>query len=72
MVCSLGETQFRSEDKDRLKVKGQEEITHENSNQKKSWGRFLPTSGKYILGQKLLQKTKKKKEHYILIKGSRH
>ena len=67
-ICYLQETHFRSEDTNRLQVRGQKNIFHENGKQKKA-GVAILISEKIGLKIKI---TRDKEGHYIMIKGSIH
>ena len=65
-VCYLQETQFRSKDTYRLKVRGWKNIFHVNGKQKKA-GIAILISDKIDL--KIKKITRDKGRHYIMIKG---
>ena len=65
-ICCLQETHFRSQDTQRLKVRGWKNIFHANGEQKKS-GVAILISDKIDLKIKI---TRGKKGYYIMIKGS--
>ena len=64
-ICYLQETQFRSKDTYRLKVRGWKNILHANGKQKKA-GVAIPISDKIDL--KINKFTRDKEGHYIMIK----
>ena len=64
-ICYLQETQFRSKDTYRLKVRGWKNIFHVNGKQKKA-GIAILISDKIDLKIKI---TRDKEGHYIMIKG---
>ena len=66
-ICYLQETQFRSKDTYRLKVRGWKNIFHVNGKQKKA-GIAILISDKIDL--KIKKITRDKEGHYIMIKGS--
>ena len=66
-ICYLQETQFRSKDTYRLKVRGWKNIFHVNGKQKKA-GIAILISDKIDL--KIKKITRDKGRHYIMIKGS--
>ena len=66
-ICYLQETQFRSKDTYRLKVRGWKNIFHVNGKQKKA-GVAILISNKIDLKVKNI--TRDKEGHYIMIKGS--
>ena len=66
-ICCLQETQFKSRDTYRLKVKGWKKVFHANGNQKKA-GVAILISDKVDF--KIKTVTRDKEGHYIMIKGS--
>ena len=65
-ICCLQETNFRSRDTYRLKVRGWKKIFHANGNQKKA-GVAILISDKIDI--KIKEITTDKEGHYIMIKG---
>ena len=66
-ICCLQETHFRSEDTNRLQVRGWKDIFHANGKQKRA-GVAVLISDKIDL--KIEKITRDKEGHYIMIKGS--
>ena len=66
-ICCLQETQIKTRDTYRLKVKGWKKIFHANRDQKKA-GVAIFTSDKIDFKTKAVKRDKK--GHYIMIKGS--
>ena len=67
-ICCLQETHFRSEDTNRLQVRGWKDIFHANGKQKRA-GIAILISDKVDLKIKI---TRDKEGYYIMIKGSIH
>ena len=65
-ICCLQETHFRSEDTNRLQVRGWKDIFHANGKQKRA-GIAILISDKVDLKIKI---TRDKEGYYIMIKGS--
>ena len=66
-ICYLQETYFRPKDTQRLKVRGQKNISHANGKQKKA-GIGILISDK--IGLKIKKIIRDKEGYYIMIKGS--
>ena len=66
-ICCLRETNFRSKDTYRLKVRGWKKVFHADGNQKKT-GVAVFISDK--MDFKIKTVTRDKEGHYIMIKGS--
>ena len=66
-ICCLQETNLRSRDTYRLKVRGWKKIFHVNGNQKKA-GVPILISDKIV--SKIKNVTRDKEGHYLMIKGS--
>ena len=66
-ICCLQETQLRTRDTNRLKVKGWKNIFHANGDQKRA-GVAILISDKIDFEIKAMKRDKER--HYIMIKGS--
>ena len=66
-ICCLQETHFRPRDTYRLKVRGWKKIFHANGNQKKAEVAILISDK---IDFKIMNITREKEGHYIMIKGS--
>ena len=66
-ICSLQETNLKTRNTDRLKVKGWKKIFHANRDQKKA-GVVILLSDKIDFEIKTVKRDKE--GHYIMIKGS--